>query len=204
MSTMARQTAGLIAIVAAATLAARFYLRLQQSESALAALSYMAQYFTLLTNMITLILMVCIAIGRDMSPRLVRAIIISIVCVGLIYHALLAHLVSLSGFELLADHGTHTFVPILSGIWWLFLAPKPKVRVGDMALWMAWPLIYCAYIMIRANFSGFYPYPFLNVPEIGWTSLSINIIGLSVGFVIIGIIMTAAGRLLDRGMNRSL
>lgn len=103
ISSTARRGAFIIAVVATVTLLSRFYLRWEQSESALAALSYMAQYFTLLTNTITLILMVWIAMGRNLAPRLIHAVIIAIVCVGLFYHALLAHLVNLSGFELWAD-----------------------------------------------------------------------------------------------------
>lgn len=198
ISPIARRAAGFVAVVAAITLAVRFYLRLQQSETAFAALSYMTQYFTILTNLMTLILMVWVAVGRDVSSRLVRAVVISIVCVGLIYHTLLAHLVSLSGVELWADHGTHTFVPLLAGIWWLFLAPKPRVSIRDFTLWVAWPLIYCGYILVRAGFSGFYPYPFLNVPEIGWTMLGINVVALSVGFVIVGLFLTAFGSLLSK------
>ncbi|MEH6737287.1 MAG: hypothetical protein V7695_01920, partial [Sulfitobacter sp.] len=113
----ARQTTGLIANFAAITLTTRFYLRLQLSDTVLAALSYIAQYFTLLINTMTFILMVWIAMHHAVSPHLVRAVIISLVCFGLIYRRLLAHLVSLSGIELWADHETHTVVSLLAGIW---------------------------------------------------------------------------------------
>ncbi len=198
LSLAARRGAAFIALVAAVTLVVRFYLRLQEATSVLAALSYMAQYFTLLTNALTFALMVWIAFGGNVSGRFIRAIVISIVCVGLIYHTLLAHLVTLSGIELWADHGTHTFVPLLSGLWWLFLAPKPGVRAADLGLWVVWPLLYCAYILVRGSFSGFYPYPFLNVPEIGWQSLGINIVGLSLAFVVVGVILSTLGRLVGR------
>lgn len=197
ISPAAKRGALLIAVVATITLLARFYLRWEQSTSALAALSYMAQYFTLLTNTMTLVLMVWIASGRYVSPRVTRAVVIAIVCVGLFYHALLAHLVNLSGFELWADHGTHTFVPILSGFWWIFLAPKPRVRASDIPVWMAWPLIYSIYILVRANFSGFYPYPFLNLPELGLAGLATNVAGLMFAFVVVGLVLTGLGRVLS-------
>ena len=198
-SPTARRAAGVIAVVAGVTLLTRFWLRYQQSAGALDALAYMANYFTILTNTLTFVVMLLIALGRDLPLRIVQAVMIAIVCVGLIYHALLAHLVSLSGLELWADHGTHTFVPILAGLWWVFLAPKPPFQVSDMALWVAWPLIYCAYILYRAQGSGFYPYPFLNLPEIGWTELTINVAGLSVGFVIVGFLLYGIGRVFSGG-----
>ena len=132
--------------------------------------------------------------GCDLPARLVKTITIAIVGVGLIYHVLLAHLVTLSGIDLWADHGTHTFVPLLTGLWWVFLAPKPALRWGDFPMWVAWPIVYCVYILFRASFSGFYPYPFLNVPVIGWNGLFVAVAGLVLGFAAIGLIMTALGR----------
>lgn len=202
ISHAARRGAAAIAIIAAITLATRLYLRMQQSDGIVSALSYMSQYFTILTNTATLILMVWIALGNNISTRIIKAATIAIVCVGLIYHALLAHLVSLSGLDLWADHGTHTFVPLLSGLWWIFLAPKPALRFGDLILWVAWPVIYCIYILMRASYSGFYPYPFLNVPEIGWNGVITGAAGLLVGFVIAGFLLTLAGRLVSAGARR--
>jgi len=202
LSPAARFGAAIVAVVAAGTLSLRLHLRMLESESLSAALSFLTQYFTILTNAMTLILMIAVAIGLNVSARIVRAIIISIVCVGLLYHTLLAHLVSLSGLALWADHGTHTFVPILSGLWWLFLAPHPRLGLGEIAFWLAWPLAYCAYILVRASFSGFYPYPFLNVPEIGWTALAINVVGMLIGFVIVGLVLTFVSRLTQGATKR--
>ena len=192
----ARKGAAVIAFVAIVTLATRLYLRLQQSDGMLDALSYMSQYFTILTNTLTLLMMLWIVLGRDLSARVIKTISIAIVGVGLIYHMLLAHLVTLSGIDLWADHGTHTFVPLLTGLWWIFFAPQPALRWSDIPMWVAWPIIYCVYILIRASFSGFYPYPFLNVPVIGWGGLFGAVAGLVVGFVVIGLVMTVLGRLL--------
>lgn len=47
----------------------------------------------------------------------------------------------LSGIALWADHGTHTFVPALTCLWWVFFATKPAFRVSDMVVWVTWPLI---------------------------------------------------------------
>lgn len=139
-------------------------------------------------------MMLWIASGHDLSARLVKEVAIAIVGVGIVYHALLAHLVTLRGIDLWADHGTHTFVPLLTGLWWICLAPKPGWRWSEIPTWVAWPVAYCVYILIRASFSWFYPYPFLNVPVIGWDGLGAAIAGLVLGFAVIGRTMTAFGR----------
>ena len=121
-----RRGAGAIAAVAGVTLLARVGLRLDRGESLGDALAFMTQFFTILTNALVTGTMALIAAGAQIRARIVLAVVIAIAGVGLIYHAALAHLVSLSGLDLLADHGVHTIVPILSVLWWLaWAAPMP-------------------------------------------------------------------------------
>ena len=191
-----RRGAAAIAAVAAVTLITRLVLRIQQSEGLIGAVSYMTQYFTILTNAAVLIVMVLIVLQKTLPPRLVRAVVVAIACVGIIYHTLLAHLVDLHGIDLWADHGTHTFVPLLSVIWWFLWAQKPALDWRDPVLWVIWPWLYVVYILTRASFSGFYPYPFLNLPEIGMQALLLNVAGLSLGFVVVGLAISGLARLL--------
>lgn len=184
----------MISAVATVTLLTRVYLRAVESGGGLAALSYLSQFFTILTNAVVMVVMLWIFSGRTLSARWVKAIVVAIAIVGLVYHALLAQLVDFEGLAFWADHGVHTVVPALSVIWWIFLAPKPRFHLSDLVIWVVWPLLYCTYILIRANFSGFYPYPFLNLPELGWSGLSLSIAGLLAGFVTIGLLMTFIGR----------
>lgn len=193
-STKAQRGAGLISAVAAVTLLTRVYLRSDESGGVFAALSYLSQFFTILTNAVVMILMLWIFWGRNLSTRWVKAIVVAIAMVGIVYHFLLAHLVEFEGLAFWADHGVHTAVPALSVIWWIFFAPKPRLHLSDLLIWVAWPLLYCTYILVRANFSGFYPYPFLNLPELGWSGLTLSIGGLVTSFVIIGLLMTIIGR----------
>jgi hypothetical protein len=187
--------AGVIALVAGVTLMVRLILRVQETGGGLDALSTMSQYFTILTNSLVFLIMVVIAKGADVPPRMLNAIIVAIAGVGIIYHTLLAHLVNLSGIDLLADHGTHTIIPLMAVIWWIGWVEKPPFIWKDPLIWVIWPALYCFYILIRASFSGFYPYPFLNVPELGVSGLVVNIGGLIVGFIAIGLILFILGRL---------
>lgn len=193
-SDVARRAAAGIAIVAAVTLLTRVYLRTGEDGSVLGAISYLSQFFTILTNALIMVILAVIAAGRTMSARWVKAVVIAIVIVGIVYHLLLAHLVAFIGLAFWADHGVHTVVPALSLLWWLRLAPKPPFQWFDLGLWVVWPIAYCTYIRIRASVSGFYPYPFLNLPELGWNGLALSIAGLTLSFVVIGLVITAIGR----------
>ena len=185
-----------IAAVAGATLVLRIILRLEISGGVIGSLSYLSQFFTILTNFLVFITMLLIGRGHRISPRIIRALTVAIACVGLVYHTVLAHLLDLSGLDLLADHGVHTIVPILTLLWWLFLAPKPKVSGMDPLLWTLWPLLYCGYILIRASGSGFYPYPFLNVTELGGSNVAFNVVILVGVFIVVGLALAFLERFL--------
>jgi len=192
---VARRAALGIAAVAALTLLTRIYLRSGDDGGVIGAISYLSQFFTILTNAVVMVMMLLIASRRHVPVRWVKAVVIAIVIVGIIYHLLLAHLVEFVGLAFWADHGVHTVVPALSALWWLVFAFKPPLRGSDLMVWIAWPVLYCTYILIRANFSGFYPYPFLNLPELGWSGLAISIFELLVSFIVVGLALTAIGRL---------
>lgn len=193
-SSTARNAALGVAIVAAITLLTRIFLRIEEDGSLIGAISYLSQFFTILTNAVVMVVMAIIARKRQVPVRWLKAVVIAIVIVGIVYHLLLAHLVEFVGLAFWADHGVHTVVPVLTAVWWFLFAQKPAFQWSDLIVWVAWPVVYCTYILIRASFSGFYPYPFLNLPELGWDGLSVSIAGLLVSFVVVGMIISGLGR----------
>lgn len=184
--TPARFLCAFIALIAVAAISFRVVIRMEELGGVLPAFSFLAQFFTILTNGLVCLAMTLIVIGVRLSPRFLMAITISIVAVGIIYHVALSHLVNFTGLELLADHAVHTAVPILTLLWWLAFAPKQQFSPSDIITWTAWPIIYCVYILFRASFSGFYPYPFLNLPELGVSGLVTSIAVLSLAFIAMG------------------
>lgn len=194
-----RQIAGAIAVVAGLTLVLRVILKFEETRSVFGAISYLSQFFTILTNGFVFLMALAVVLGAAVSPQITKALTIAIVGVGVVYHVALAHLLDLSGLALLADHGVHTIVPAMTLIWWLFFAPKAGFRFGDVILWAIWPLGYCGYILVRASSSGFYPYPFLNLPELGVVGLVQSIAVLCLAFIVIGFALTELAKLIGRG-----
>jgi hypothetical protein len=192
----ARQWAAALSLVAGATLLLRIILKFDETGSVPEAVSYLTNFFTILTNALVFGIALVVACGGRVVPRVLQAVTIAIVGVGLVYHVALAHLLDLAGLALLADHGVHTVVPAMTLFWWLFLLPKQPFRWSDMGVWTVWPLIYCGYILIRASSSGFYPYPFLNLPELGVAGLVQSILFLCLAFVAIGLVMTGVARII--------
>ncbi|MEM7778707.1 MAG: Pr6Pr family membrane protein [Pseudomonadota bacterium] len=184
--TPARFLCAFIALIAVAAISFRVVIRMDELGGALPALSFLTQFFTILTNGLVCLAMILIVFGVQFGPRFLMAITISIVAVGIIYHVALSHLVEFTGLELLADHAVHTAVPTLTLLWWLAFAPKRSFSPSDIITWTAWPLMYCVYILFRASFSGFYPYPFLNLPELGVSGLVTSTAVLSLAFIVMG------------------
>lgn len=187
-----KKAAIVIATITAAILLLRIYILTPEHGSVLASISHLSQFFTILTNTLVMVTMFAIGFGFKMPRASTELVLSSILGVGLAYHTLLAHLWSPQGLVYIADQGVHTVVPLLTLLWWLVYKRKQSIlKWKDSFLFIIWPLVYCTYAIIRAEFSGFYPYPFINVPEIGWNGLVVNVVGLSLAFYVIGLFIIA-------------
>lgn len=191
----ARWSAGLVAAVATATLALRIQLATADHGSVSGSVAHLSQFFTILTNSLVMLAMGWLSTGRRMPRSWFDPLVAAIIGVGIIYHLLLAHLWSPQGWSKAADQGVHTVVPGLTLLWWAFMARPTRPRWRSALYCAAWPLIYCVYALVRAHFSGFYPYPFLDLDTLGWGSLVKNILGLSTAFVVLGLTLVGAARI---------
>lgn len=195
---LARICAGLLALLTAATLFLAITVSAADHGGFIGGIWFLAHFFTILTTALILAAMVTIAFGMSVSPSLLIALTVSSVMVGLVYHIALSHLVSLSGFAHLANQSLHTLIPLATLSWWFLFAPKPRLSPTAPIVWISWPLLYTAYYLVRSSRSGFYPYPFLDVPQIGWLIVATNIAFLSVAFAGIGFLLTLVPRMGNR------
>jgi hypothetical protein len=192
---LAKRCAILIAFITAITLFLRVYLAADAHGSVFGGILYLSQFFTILTNTLVLIVMIIIGSGWKLRRGVLEIVVIAILGVGIVYHLLLAQLWSPQGLEMLADQGVHTIVPILVIFWWLLFADMWAVSWRDALYGVIWPCLYVFYALFRAQFTGFYPYPFLNLPELGWYKFLIHLAGVSIVFLLIGLVIVAVARL---------
>ena len=70
---------------------------------------------------------------------------------------------------------------------------KPPARIPAIApcWWLAWPLGYAAYALLRGAATGFYPYPFVDVPSLGMGRVLGNVAGLCIVFLATGFLLRA-------------
>jgi hypothetical protein len=154
------------------------------------ALDRMSSYLTNLTVLLCAIGFTCLAlrpptpIGRFFrAPTVVTAIVVYMVFVGLAYNLLLRHLWTPHGYRLLVNESLHTVLPVLCALYWLLFVPRFHLTIRRSLLWLIYPLAYIAVTMLRGSLSDFYPYPFINVIELGYEQVLINELGLVGAFV---------------------
>lgn len=145
-------------------------------------------YFTVLSNLFIALVAsrgACMADGgRDLAWR--GGAVASIVVVGLGYHLLLRNVWDPQGWQKLADIALHYAVPLASLGWWLALPPRARIAARAPLRWLAWPLAYVLYALLRGELIGSYPYYFIDIDALGWTRVLAHLAGLLVVFVLVG------------------
>ena len=183
---MSKAAAALIAIVCWAGLVVQFSATYAHQHDVVATLWIIARFFTILTNLLLAIAMTGVAIGRKVSPFILGGLTLAILLVGVVYATLLAGLHELRGPALVADILLHKVSPVLMALWWLFFAPRAKLRWNAPIQWAIYPLAYFAYALARGQLDHRYPYPFMDVGKLGWVQTAINAGGIAMAFILAG------------------
>ncbi|MGI3169550.1 Pr6Pr family membrane protein [Pseudooceanicola sp. C21-150M6] len=199
-SAHARICAALIAVLASAALVAQAVdVALNNPDMTIAAVIWrLLRFFTILTNGIVAALCLRIAVDRKTpKPRWLGGVTLWIAITGVVYHLLLAATDGPNvGWGWWGNAGLHTAVPAAMLLWWLAFAPRRGLTVGAAVLWLSWPLLYCAYALVRGQFNGNYPYFFLDPVKTGWPGVATWIAILGAAFFAGGLILIGIGRLI--------
>lgn len=119
------------------------------------------------------------------QPQVVTAVVVYIVFVGLAYNVLLRHLWTPSGYRAVLNECLHTVVPLLCTLYWVLFVPRFHLRFRHCVLWMIYPLTYLCVTLWRGGTSDFYPYPFIDVSELGYPHVLFNASLLVIAFVVL-------------------
>ena len=194
MST-SRIAAGLIALIALVGLVIRVHLVQVTGKTTLESFSFLYQFFTIWTNTLVMLIMTGIAINQFNNKLATLMATVAIIGVGIIFHSLLGSPPGQQGLDLLANLITHTFVPILCPLWWLVFQSNLRFHWKNSFVGMIFPIIYCVYALLRAEVTGFYPYPFIDLETLGVAGLIKSIAFISFAFFSIGVALVAINKL---------
>lgn len=156
-------------------------------------------FFTIWTNAVVAIVAGATAISGERrqwlaSPAAQTASAAYIMIVLLVYEVMLRKLWQPEGAQWWADLLLHNIVPALWVAWWFCFSRKVAFAYRDSLKWLAYPWIYLAYALARGAFTGFYPYPFIDVSKHGYVGALIAALAISVVFLAIALGFIAMGR----------
>ncbi len=169
-------------------------------------------YFTVQSNLIASVVfvMAAIAIIRQKSYggwfRYVRGGAVLYMLVTGVVYALLLHNNPEANPSLGLDWKNfvlHYLNPVFIVMWWLLWPSAKAVSVKGALWWLAFPILWIVYTLIRGAALDWYPYPFLN-PETagGWGGVTLYIIGIALAFVVLSQLLAWVSR--ERVRNNSL
>jgi hypothetical protein len=160
-------------------------------------------FFTILTNLFVAagytfpLLAPASAPGRYFASASARgSAAVYIVVVGVVYTLLLSQLYHPHGWAKFADILVHDVAPIFYVVYWFIFASKEDLRWKDAAAWLAYPLAYLLWTLLRGALVSYYPYPFMNVTTLGYPRVFFNAAILTIVFWALGFIVILIARVM--------
>lgn len=196
---MKKNIALIFALIAWFAVITQFYLMMENRVASVPeTIIRFFSFFTILTNTLVAVFFTVQYMAKNQNrfwhkAGTLTAITVYILVVGLVYQLVLRQIWEPQGMQRIVDELLHSVNPVLVLIFWFLYEKKDSIRWNRLPYWLLYPLVYLVYILIRGHFSGFYPYPFINVTELGMQQALVNsfflllvFLGLSAGLVWIG------------------
>jgi len=166
-------------------------------------------FFTNLTNLLGgVVFIISGVVYRARLPRwwddLRGAVAVYLALTGLVFAILLAGLPTAGTITPWVNTIVHQFMPIFAVIDWLIVPAVFRAPWWRAFAWLAYPIVYLVYTLVRGALVDWYPYPFLDPRFAGgyerlFASTGVVVIGFLVGAIVIDLI----GRLRLRIAQRS-
>jgi hypothetical protein len=188
----------------------QFYLLITNRKlSIVSTIVQFFSYFTILTNIVVATYSSILLSASTpkkiewfISPRSATALTVYIVIVGFVYNAILRFLWNPIGLQKVVDEALHLIIPLLFLLYWFLFVPKESLKWKNIFPWLLYPVIYLAYILIRGSITNLYPYPFLEINNIGTAKVFTNILVLCIAFLGVSLLFTGIGKLTSSGRRQ--
>jgi hypothetical protein len=123
------------------------------------------------------------------------AMTLYILVVGITYNAILRSIWNPQGLQRIVDELLHLVIPLLFFIYWFIFQSKKPLHWKNIFPWLLFPLLYCIYTLIRGQLSGYYPYPFMDLTQLGMDRVLVNMGAMLVLFLVISILLVGITKL---------
>lgn len=202
-----RIAAGILAVTGFAALGLQYWLLLQVTGGQ--GLSWgqgtlrFFSYFTIQANVLVALTLMAFALRPKIEEWTVHpfersAIASYIGVVGIVYLTTLRDLWTPQGLQWLVDVLLHYVMPLAYLAFWLVVMRKAGLRWYDPLLWLIYPVFYLGFVLVHGRFTGFYPYPFIDVGKLGYGAMTLNALAVLAAFLAAGVAVLIVSRALAR------
>jgi hypothetical protein len=117
-----------------------------------------------------------------------------ILAVGLVYQIILSSTWEPTGMQMVVDELLHTIIPLYVLLYWFLYEEKYTLTWSELPKWLLVPLGYFVFILLRGTYSGFYPYPFVHVQQLGYPKVMVNSLFILLLFIVLSGILLTLGK----------
>jgi len=154
-------------------------------------------YFTILSNLLAVVSLVGGVLRGDRTPSrgwdLLRGQAVVMMTVTLVVYALLLEDTDVALSDAWVNITLHKLFPIVVIADWLLDPPDAAVSVRDSLVWLAFPLLWTGYTLVRGALVGWYPYPFLDPANGGYATVAAYVLGVLVFGAVVSAVVAVAG-----------
>ena len=149
-------------------------------------------FFTVLTNLLAALVVSAHVAGpgfagyrRLTSPVTLTTAAAAITIVSLVYFLILRHVWKPQGLQFVVDAALHYAVPLLMVVFWARAVRPDTLKWRDAPWLFAYPLAYLVYVFLRGEMFGLYPYEFVDVLKLGYSTALRNAGGMLLAYAAI-------------------
>jgi hypothetical protein len=162
-------------------------------------------FFTIDTNIIVALCFTFIFLGNKYrlgrffsKASTITAIAVYITIVGIVYNVILRSIWDPQGMQKIVDELLHSVIPALFIVFWLLYVPIEQLKWKNAFSWLVYPIIYMIYALIHGNSAKWYPYPFVDVNELGFKKALLNAGGILLVIFLLSLALIGTGKLMKK------
>ncbi len=164
------------AITAANNTTGHFHPALARAANAFA-------FFTIQSNLLVGVATLLLALRFDRSSTAFAVLrlsgLVAITITGVVFHAVLAQTLDLKSWDAVGNQLVHTVVPVMAIVGWLLVGPRKLASARIAWLSLIFPICWLAFTLIRGAIVHWYPYPFIDVTQLGYGRAAVNCVWLA-------------------------
>ncbi len=155
-------------------------------------------YFTMLTNLFgaTVLLWCAVPVGSLRRDRFRGAAVVYLVVTGVVFATLMGGGQGLEHVNPWSNAVLHQIMPVALLLDWLINPPAERIPARRALWWLAFPVLYVAWTLVRGQLVDWYPYLFLDPrgPD-GFAPVVQNIAGMTVAVTVLIMAVSWIGNL---------